>query len=139
MLTIQENYNFELFNPRRKTQNSDKTTAEFAKSKNIEFYFENNKFFLLFTSEFKVELLSKDFIMNLLILSNEIKLESITLFINRMNKSFGKIVQGILTIGFKIEDSNYEEVSNDTQYSIFKLDLSSQKEESGDSIEEIDF
>ena len=40
MLKIQENYNFELFNPRRKTQNSDKTTAEFAKSKNIEFYFE---------------------------------------------------------------------------------------------------
>lgn len=139
MLTIQENYNFELFNPKRKTQDIDKSNAELAKSKNIEFYFENNKFFLLFTSEFKVELLSKDFIMNLLILSSEIKLESIILFINRMNKSFAKIIQGILTIGFKIENSNYEEVINDTQYSIFKLDLSSQEEENVDAIEEIDF
>ena len=67
--------------------------------------------------------------MNLLILSNQINIEKITLFISNENKAFSKLLQGILTIGFIAEND-----SIDDKYSMFSLRL--QRE---DEIEEIDF
>lgn len=123
-------YNFPSFNPDKVVRENDKRDYEFSKTNNIDFYFDNKNLFLLFTNDFKEELLNKEFIMNLIILSNQINIEQIKLFISKDNKAFSKLVQGILTIGFITDNENIDE-----KYSIFTLSLKKEDEE----IEEIDF
>ena len=129
MLKIEKIYNFPSFNQDKVVRENDKRDNDYARNNNIDFYFDNKNLFLLFTREFKEELLSREFIMNLLILSNQINIEKITLFISNDNKAFSKLLQGILTIGFIAEKD-----SIDDKYSMFSLRL--QRE---DEIEEIDF
>lgn len=130
MLKIEKIYNFPSFNQDKVVRENDKRDNEYARNNNIDFYFDNKNLFLLFTNEFKEELLSREFIMNLLILSNQINIEKITLFISNDNKAFSKLLQGILTIGFIAEKD-----SIDDKYSMFTLGLHREDEE----IEEIDF
>ena len=130
MLKIEKIYNFPSFNQDKVVRENDKRDNDYAKNNNIDFYFDNKNLFLLFTNEFKEELLSREFIMNLLILSNQINIEKITLFISNDNKAFSKLLQGILTIGFIAEKD-----SIDDKYSMFTLGLHREDEE----IEEIDF
>ena len=130
MLKIEKIYNFPSFNQDKVVRENDKREYEYARTNNIDFYFDNKNLFLLFTREFKEELLSREFIMNLLILSNQINIEKITLFISNDNKAFSKLLQGILTIGFIAEKD-----SIDDKYSMFTLGLHREDEE----IEEIDF
>ena len=130
MLKIEKIYNFPSFNQDKVVRENDKRDNDYARNNNIDFYFDNKNLFLLFTNEFKEELLSREFIMNLLILSNQINIEKITLFISNDNKAFSKLLQGILTIGFIAEKH-----SIDDKYSMFTLGLHREDEE----IEEIDF
>ena len=130
MLKIENIYNFPSFNQDKVVRENDKRDNDYARNNNIDFYFDNKNLFLLFTNEFKEELLSREFIMNLLILSNQINIEKITLFISNDNKAFSKLLQGILTIGFIAEKH-----SIDDKYSMFTLGLHREDEE----IEEIDF
>ena len=130
MLKIEKIYNFPSFNQDKVVRENDKRGNDYARNNNIDFYFDNKNLFLLFTNEFKEELLSREFIMNLLILSNQINIEKITLFISNDNKAFSKLLQGILTIGFIAEKD-----SIDDKYSMFTLGLHREDEE----IEEIDF
>ena len=130
MLKIEKIYNFPSFNQDKVVRENDKRGNDYARNNNIDFYFDNMNLFLLFTNEFKEELLSREFIMNLLILSNQINIEKITLFISNDNKAFSKLLQGILTIGFIAEKD-----SIDDKYSMFTLGLHREDEE----IEEIDF
>lgn len=130
MLKIEKIYNFPSFNQDKVVRENDKRDNDYARNNNIDFYFDNKNLFLLFTNEFKEELLSREFIMNLLILSNQINIEKITLFISNDNKAFSKLFQGILTIGFIAEKD-----SIDDKYSMFTLGLHREDEE----IEEIDF
>ena len=130
MLKIEKIYNFPSFNQDKVVKENDKRDNDYARNNNIDFYFDNKNLFLLFTNEFKEELLSREFIMNLLILSNQINIEKITLFISNDNKAFSKLLQGILTIGFIAEKD-----SIDDKYSMFTLGLHREDEE----IEEIDF
>ena len=130
MLKIEKIYNFPSFNQDKVVRENDKRDNDYATNNNIDFYFDNKNLFLLFTNEFKEELLSREFIMNLLILSNQINIEKITLFISNDNKAFSKLLQGILTIGFIAEKD-----SIDDKYSMFTLGLHREDEE----IEEIDF
>ena len=130
MLKIEKIYNFPSFNQDKVVRENDKRDNDYAMINNIDFYFDNKNLFLLFTNEFKEELLSREFIMNLLILSNQINIEKITLFISNDNKAFSKLLQGILTIGFIAEKD-----SIDDKYSMFTLGLHREDEE----IEEIDF
>ena len=130
MLKIENIYNFPSFNQDKVVRENDKRDNDYARNNNIDFYFDNKNLFLLFTNEFKEELLSREFIMNLLILSNQINIEKITLFISNDNKAFSKLLQGILTIGFIAEKD-----SIDDKYSMFTLGLHREDEE----IEEIDF
>ena len=130
MLKIEKIYNFPSFNQDKVVRENDKRDNDYARNNNIDFYFDNKNLFLLFTKEFKEELLSREFIMNLLILSNQINIEKITLFISNDNKAFSKLLQGILTIGFIAEKD-----SIDDKYSMFTLGLHREDEE----IEEIDF
>ncbi len=130
MLKIEKIYNFPSFNQDKVVRENDKRDNDYARNNNIDFYFDNKNLFLLFTNEFKEELLSREFIMNLLILSNQINIEKITLFISNDNKAFSKLLQGILTIGFIAEKD-----SIDDKYSMFTLGLHREDEE----IEEIDF
>ena len=130
MLKIEKIYNFPSFNQDKVVRENDKRDNDYARNNNIDFYFDNKNLFLLFTNEFKEELLSREFIMNLLILSNQINIEKITLFISNDNKAFSKLLQGILTIGFTAEKD-----SIDDKYSMFTLGLHREDEE----IEEIDF
>ena len=130
MLKIEKIYNFPSFNQDKVVRENDKRDNDYARNNNIDFYFDNKNLFLLFTNEFKEELLSREFIMNLLILSNQIDIEKITLFISNDNKAFSKLLQGILTIGFIAEKD-----SIDDKYSMFTLGLHREDEE----IEEIDF
>ena len=129
MLKIEKIYNFPSFNQDKVVRENDKRDNDYARNNNIDFYFDNKNLFLLFTNEFKEELLSREFIMNLLILSNQINIEKITLFISNDNKAFSKLLQGILTIGFIAEKD-----SIDDKYSMFTLGLHREDEE----IEEID-
>ena len=130
MLKIEKIYNFPSFNQDKVVRENDKRDNDYARNNNIDFYFDNKNLFLLFTNEFKEELLSREFIMNLLILSNQINIEKITLFISNDNKAFSKLLQGIVTIGFIAEKD-----SIDDKYSMFTLGLHREDEE----IEEIDF
>ena len=130
MLKIEKIYNFPSFNQDKVVRENDKRDNDYARNNNIDFYFDNKNLFLLFTNEFKEELLSREFIMNLLILSNQINIEKITLFISNDNKAFSKLLQGILTIGFIAEKD-----SIDDKYSMFTLGIHREDEE----IEEIDF
>ena len=130
MLKIEKIYNFPSFNQDIGVRENVKRAHEHVRNNNIDFYFDNKNLFLLFTNEFKEELLSREFIMNLLILSNQINIEKITLFISNDNKAFSKLLQGILTIGFIAEKD-----SIDDKYSMFTLGLHREDEE----IEEIDF
>ena len=130
MLKIEKIYNFPSFNQDKVVRENDKRDNDYARNNNIDFYFDNKNLFLLFTNEFKEELLSREFIMNLLILSNQINIEKITLFISNDNKAFSKLLQGILTIGFIAEKD-----SIDDKYSMFTLGLHREDEK----IEEIDF
>ena len=130
MLKIEKIYNFPSFNQDKVVRENDKRGNDYARNNNIDFYFDNMNLFLLFTNQFKEELLSREFIMNLLILSNQINIEKITLFISNDNKAFSKLLQGILTIGFIAEKD-----SIDDKYSMFTLGLHREDEE----IEEIDF
>ena len=130
MLKIEKIYNFPSFNQDKVVRENDKRDNDYARNNNIDFYFDNKNLFLLFTNEFKEELLSREFIMNLLLLSNQINIEKITLFISNDNKAFSKLLQGILTIGFIAEKD-----SIDDKYSMFTLGLHREDEE----IEEIDF
>ena len=130
MLKIEKIYNFPSFNQDKVVRENDKRDNDYARNNNIDFYFDNKNLFLLFTNEFKEELLSREFIMNLLILQNQINIEKITLFISNDNKAFSKLLQGILTIGFIAEKD-----SIDDKYSMFTLGLHREDEE----IEEIDF
>ena len=116
MLKIEKIYNFPSFNQDKVVRENDKRDNDYARNNNIDFYFDNKNLFLLFTNEFKEELLSREFIMNLLILSNQINIEKITLFISNDNKAFSKLLQGILTIGFIAEKD-----SIDDKYSMFTL------------------
>ena len=68
MLKIEKIYNFPSFNQDKVVRENDKRDNDYARNNNIDFYFDNKNLFLLFTNEFKEELLSREFIMNLLIL-----------------------------------------------------------------------
>jgi len=79
--------------------------------------------------------LSKEIVMNLMDFAHKMAIKNLILMIDRKNKDYVKILQGMMTVGF-INDPNYKVTKiNTKEYKVLKMTLKVVQ----DDIEEIAF
>lgn len=72
--------------------------------------------------------------LNLMELSRKLEIDTIYLLINRKNKEYIKILQGMLTVGFEQEQQMKTARIGVLVYKVLKMEL-----KEGEEIEELDF
>lgn len=72
--------------------------------------------------------------LNLMELSRKLEIDTIYLLINRKNKEYIKILQGMLTVGFEQEQQMKTAKIGVLVYKVLKMEL-----KEGEEIEELDF
>ena len=95
---------------------------------------ENNSLCFLIEEHAKVADFSKEIMLNLMELSRKLEIDTIYLLINRKNKEYIKILQGMLTVGFEQEQQMKTAKIGVLVYKVLKMEL-----KEGEEIEELDF
>ena len=90
---------------------------------------------VLIEEKFKYADLSKEIVMNLTDFAQKIGIKAIILCLDRKNKEFVKIMQGMMTVGFTTEKTTKTAKIGDKTYKILIMNVKSHPEE----IEEIAF
>lgn len=109
-------------------------------------YEDQSSFYLLFSSELnalcvlagekmKYSDLSRDVMTNLYYFGLKTHSTKMVILLNRKNKDFVKILQGIMTVGFKTSSDNQRFSYENVDYKVMTMEISKKHDE----IQEIDF